>query len=30
VRIISIGGVVQAIIEVQKDAIDHLNTYITQ
>lgn len=30
VGIISIGDVVQAIIEVQKDTIEHLNTYITQ
>jgi len=28
--IISIGDVVQAIIEVQKDTIEHLNSYITQ
>lgn len=30
VGIISIGDVVQAIIEVQKDTIEHLNSYITQ
>ena len=30
VGIISIGDVVQAIIEVQKDTIDHLNSYIMQ
>ena len=28
--IVSIGDVVQAIIEVQKDTIEHLNSYITQ
>jgi len=30
IGIVSIGDVVQAIIEVQKDTIAHLNTYITQ
>ncbi|WP_298224513.1 CBS domain-containing protein [Flavobacterium sp.] len=30
INVISIGDVVQAIIEVQKDTIEHLNSYITQ
>jgi CBS domain-containing protein len=30
VGIVSIGDVVQAIIEVQKDTIEHLNSYIIQ
>lgn len=30
IGIISISDVVKAIIEVQKDTIEHLNTYITQ
>jgi CBS domain-containing protein len=30
VGIISISDVVKAIIEIQKDTINHLNTYITQ
>lgn len=30
IGIVSIGDVVQAIIEVQKDTIEHLNSYITQ
>ncbi len=30
VGIISIGDVVKSIIEIQKDTIEHLNTYITQ
>lgn len=30
INVVSIGDVVQAIIEVQKDTIAHLNSYITQ
>jgi CBS domain-containing protein len=30
VGIISISDVVKAIIEIQKDTINHLNSYITQ
>jgi CBS domain-containing protein len=30
VGIISISDVVKAIIEIQKDTINHLNTYISQ